>query len=333
MYKQSPSVTLDRFILGHYNEAISKLKFTQESKPDTSTILTCCILFVILESLRGDFSEAMRHLESGIRILANHTPKTYLPNRDVQELAAIFHAIGSQVAIFSEGRIFPDVTHLLLPEKTQKRPTAEFRDLDEAEDVMNKFDDYVSHISWDLDQDWEDEESECNAKWQVLEQDVRDWERQFEALVDKLISTGQPVDQEKLLNLRIQHKLWQLLIHNESTDDEAETGLDSAECNILLDQLEQLWCNPTRPRFGLKIDLTAALYQLYVYCSDTVVRQRIIYLLRCHRRREIVWDSVQLADFLDKDLARRATGLQQEKWPDIGPSSDENAFLVFRPKG
>ncbi|KAF5661441.1 hypothetical protein FHETE_8503 [Fusarium heterosporum] len=332
MYKPSPSATLDRFILGHYNEAISNLRFKQDSVLDTSTILTCCILFVILESLRGDFTEAVRHLESGIRILASHTPKTCPPNRDVQDLATIFHAIASQVAIFSQGRLFPDVTHLLPADLVENCPTGEFQNLDEAEDVMNRFDDCVSHISWDLDQNWDDEESECNTKWRILEQDVRDWEFRFETLVNKLMSSGRPFDQEKLLNLRIQHKLWQLMIYNECTDGETETGLDSVECNILLDQLEKLWCNPTRPRFGLKIDLTAALYQLYVYCSDTLVRQRIIFLLRYHRRREIVWDSVHLADFLARDLARRATGLQQEKWPDIGPSADENALLVFRPK-
>ncbi|KAH7233660.1 hypothetical protein BKA59DRAFT_320102 [Fusarium tricinctum] len=330
-HHRQTSASLDSFILVHYNEAISKLRATGASALDLSTILTCCILFVILESLRGDFSEAVRHLESGIRILANN-PKTYLPNRDFQELATIFHAISSQVAIFSPERVFPDVMHLLPPTKEQKKLTEEFRDLDEAEDVMNKFDDCVNHISWDLDQDWEDETSECNTKWKMLKEDVDEWERQFEVLVQKLTKCGQWIDQEKVLNLRIQHKLWELLINNESEENESDTGLDATECNLLLDQLEQLWCNPARPRFGLKIDLTAALYQLYVYCDDIAVRQRIILLLRSHTRREIIWDSAQLADFLDMDMAQRAVGLQQEKWPDIGPSSSDKALLTFRPK-
>ncbi|KAM0233831.1 hypothetical protein ACHAP5_010264 [Fusarium lateritium] len=329
---QPTSASFDRFILGHYNEAISNLRATGESALDPSTILTCCILFVILESLRGDFGEAVRHLESGIRILTNHTPKTYLPNRDVQELATLFHAISSQVAIFSPERVFPDVIHLLPPAKERKKLGGEFRDLDEAEDVMNKFDDRVSHISWDLDQNWEDETSECNAKWKMLKEDVDEWKRQFEVLVQKLTTDGQWIDHEKVLNLRIQHKLWEILIHNESEEDESEVGLDATECNLLIDQLEQLWCNPARPRFSLKIDLTAALYQLYVYCDNAAVRQRIISLLRSHRRREIIWDSAQLADFLDVDMAQRAIGLQQEKWPDIGPSANADALLTFRPK-
>ncbi|KAF5665556.1 hypothetical protein FDENT_12575 [Fusarium denticulatum] len=328
------ATSLDRFVLRHYNEAISKLTSNQESPPDMPTVLTCCILFVILGSLRGDFGEAIRHLESGTRILTNHVPKSYLPNRDFQELAAIFHAIASQVAIFSPERVFPDVTHLLMPAaKKQKRIEGEFRNLDEAEDVMNKFDDMVNHISWDLDQEWENEESECNTQWSILRENVQTWQCQFEILVNKLSAGKEPIDSEKVLNLRIQHKLWELLIEEESSvDEDVEAHLDPAECNILLDQLEKLWCNPSRPRFGLKIDLTAALFQLYVYCTDENVRHRIIFMLRAQSRREIIWDSGQLADFLENDMGLRAVGLQTERWPEIGPSASDGALLVFRPK-
>ncbi|KAI1064190.1 hypothetical protein LB506_007887 [Fusarium annulatum] len=331
---QSSAASLDRFVLKHYNEAISKLTGDQESPPDMSTVLTCCILFVILESLRGDFGEAVRHLESGTRILTNHVPKTYFPNRDFEELAAIFHAIAAQVAIFSPERVFPDVTHLLMPAgEKQKRIEGEFRNLDEAEDVMNQFDDMVSHISWDLDQEWENEDSECNTQWSMLQENVQAWKCQFEILVKKLSAGKEPIDSEKVLNLRIQHKLWELLIEEQScVDEDVEAHLDPAECNILLDQLEKLWCNPSRPRFGLKIDLTAALFQLYVYCTDENVRHRIIFMLRAQSRREIIWDSGQLADFLENDMVLRAVGLQTERWPEIGPSANDGALLVFRPK-
>ncbi|GKU16438.1 unnamed protein product [Fusarium langsethiae] len=311
---QPLTVSLDRFILWHYNESISKLAYSHDTTPDLSTILTCCILFIILESLRGDFEEAIRHLESGIKILSNHTPRTYLPNGQVQELATIFHAISSQVTIFSEDRIFPD-----------------FRDLDEAEDVMNKFDDVINQISWDMDQNWGYEESECVVRWVKLSQEVRDWKTQFDVLIHKLTQNGKrQVHVERIVNLRIQHKLWEVLLDSECNEDEAD--IDPTECNLLLDQVEQLWCNPANPRFGLKIGLTAALYQLYVYCTDDQVRHRIITLLRSQKRREIIWDSGDLANFLEKDMWQRAIGLQTERWPDIGPSKDEGALLVLRPR-
>ncbi|RBR27004.1 uncharacterized protein FIESC28_00272 [Fusarium coffeatum] len=320
--------SLDRFILTNYNEAISRLANTRDNPADLETILTCCILFVILESLRGDFEEAVRHLESGIKILANHKPKVFLPNNELQDLATIFHAISSQVAIFAEDRIFPDVTHLLMPPKKQKRKAnGVFRDLDEAEDVMNKFDDVINHISWDLEQDWDDEESECVTQWVKLRQDVATWEALFNCLLGR-ISVDE--SKERILNLRIQHKLWEVLLDGECNEDQA--AITPQDCNTLLDQVQQLWCNPSHSHFGLKIDLTAALYQLYVYCEDDDVRQRIINMLRSQRRREIIWDSGELADFLERDMWQRALGLQEERWPDIGPSKEEGALLVFRPK-
>ncbi|UZP38540.1 hypothetical protein NXS19_006356 [Fusarium pseudograminearum] len=330
---QPSTVSLDRFILQHYNESISKLANSHEEGPDISTILTCCILFIILECLRGDFEEAIRHLESGIKILSNHTPKMYLPNGQVQELATIFHAISSQVAIFAEDRIFPDVTHLLMPPKRIKKGIqGEFRDLDEAEDVMNKFDDVINEISWDMEQDWDNEDSECVIRWVKLREEVRDWKTQFDVLINKPARKGQKeVHVERILNLRIQHKLWEVLLDGEYNEED-EADIDPTECNLLLDQVEQLWCNPANPRFGLKIDLTAALYQLYVYCTDDQVRKRIIGLLRSQKRREIIWDSGDLADFLEKDMWQRAIGLQTERWPDIGPSKDEGALLVLRPR-
>jgi hypothetical protein len=331
-FGQPSTITLDRFILWHYNESVSKLAYNHNATPDLSTTLTCCILFVILESLRGNFGEAVRHLESGIKIMSSHKPKSYLPNGQVQELATIFHAISSQVAIFSEDRIFPDVAHLLMPPKRKKKQIlGEFRDLDEAEDVMNKFDDVINEISWDMDQDWDNEDSECVTQWTKLRQDVRDWKTQFEVFINKLTQNGQKqIHVERILNLTIQHKLWEVLLDGECNDDEAD--IEPTECNLLLDQIEKLWCNPARPRFGLKIDLTAALYQLYVYCTDDQVRRRIITMLRSQRRREIVWDSGDLSDFLEKDMWQRAIGLQTERWPDIGPSKDEGALLVLRPK-
>ncbi|RGP67662.1 hypothetical protein FSPOR_5850 [Fusarium sporotrichioides] len=329
---QPSTGSLDRFILWHYNESISKLAYSHGTTQDISAILTCCILFIILESLRGDFEEAIRHLESGIKILSSHTPKIYLPNGQVQELATLFHAISSQVAIFSEDRIFPDVSHLLMPPKRKKKGIpGQFRDLDEAEDVMNKFDDVINQISWDMDQNWDDEESECVVRWVKLRQEVQDWKTQFDVLTNKLTQNGKKqVQVERIVNLRIQHKLWEVLLNGECNEDKAD--IDPTECNLLLDQVEQLWCNPANPRFGLKIDLTAALYQLYVYCTDDQVRHRIITLLRSQKRREIIWDSSDLADFLEKDMWQRAIGLQTERWPDIGPSKDEGALLVLRPR-
>lgn len=330
---------LDRFVLRHYNEAISGLihdqGFTNESATNLVTVLTCCVLFALLETLRGNFCEAIRHIKSGTELIATHKPSSYLPHRDIEEMVAIFHAISGQVGLFSPNRIFADITQFMVPKKKYSRPSGKLRDLVEAEDVMNTFDDVIGHISWDLKDDWEEADSECKRQWDILRQRLRTWNDQFMAIVTDLENSGQhSKNLERIVNLKIQYKLWELLLNEESLDDDCNhphtAQLDAAECSLLLDDLERLWSKSKQPVYGLKTDLTTALYQLYVFCADEAVRRRIISMLRSRRRREILWDSLELANFLEVDMARRAAGSQTERWPDIGPSPDDSALIVFK---
>lgn len=59
-----------RDMLGHYNKAV-KLLVQRISEPSyTPEIgLVCCLLFVCIESLRGNYDTAMSHYKSGLNIL------------------------------------------------------------------------------------------------------------------------------------------------------------------------------------------------------------------------------------------------------------------------
>ena len=319
--------SIQGFALGHYNQAISELiRYTNAgaaSGGHIPTILTCCFLVVLMESLRGDFSEAIRHLESGCRLIVSHAPGSFASNIHTKELAAMFHAISSQLSLFSETRLFPDLTEFMAPMKKYENFTGRLRDLDEAEDTLNSFDDILSHISWDM------EDRECGKEWEALRQQIQCWHIEFQRIA------GNSHDMRRIANLKIQHKLWELLMEGEPPDADCDDGyeveMDPAECNLLLDEVEWLWSNSPQPHFGLKTDLSTAIYQLYVFCKDDTVRRRIIRILRSRQRREITWDSLELARFLEADMLRRDKGLQTEEWPNIGPSACDDALLVFKP--
>lgn len=339
MCHPSTAANNDAFTLRHYNQAISGLIHKHScanlSTADLITVLTCCVSFALLESLRGNYDEAIRHIRSGTELIANHKPTTYLPHCDIEEMVRIFHAISSQVGLFSETRLFADITPFLAPKKKQSRPAAKLRNLIEAEDMLNTFDDVIGHISWDLNDDWDDETSECNKQWESLKQRLENWNDQFTAIVKGLEESGQYANNlERIVNLKIQYKLWELLLEEDCISDDCDkphtAQLGADECSALLDDLDRLWSKTERPFYGLKTDLTTALYQLYVFCTDENVRLRIIGMLRSRRRREILWDSQALANFLELDMARRALGWQTERWPDIGPSPCDDALIVFK---
>ncbi|KAL3588215.1 hypothetical protein FPOAC2_14114 [Fusarium poae] len=331
---QNTPSDLDGFTLRHYNEAIADLLRDKISPNDTATdlvtVLTCCVLFALTESLRGNFGEAIRHIKSGTELIANHRPSVYLPNRDIEELATIFHVIGGQIGLFSEDRLFADITQFLVPKQKYSRPAGKLRDLDEAEAVMNTFDDIVGYISWDLDEDGDDDDdnSESCKQWEALQQRLQAWGHQFKAITQDLVNSGDyERNWERIANLKIQYKLWELLLDE---NEEETTQIEVADCNILLDNLGRLWNKSSRPFYGLKTDLTTALYQSYVFCPNQAVRRRIICMLRSRRRREILWDSFELANLLETDMAKCAAGIETEKWPTIGPSPNEGALIVFR---
>lgn len=325
------TASVQSFALGHYNQAISELiRYTHAgagSGTHISTILTCCFLFVLVECLRGDFSEAIRHLESGCRLIVDNAPGYFSSNIHIKELAAMFHAISSQLSLFSESRLFPDLIDFVAPMKKYENFTGRLRDLDEAEDTLNSFDDILTHMSWDM------EKHECGRGWEALRQQVQCWNIEFQRIAFEL--SGNSHDMRRIANLKIQHKLWELLMDGEppdgDCDDSTEEEMDPAECNLILDEIEWLWSSSPQPHFGLKTDLSTAIYQLYVFCKDDAVRRRIIRILRSHQRREIAWDSLELAKFLEADMMRRDKGLQTEEWPDIGPSTSDGALLVFKP--
>ncbi|KAH7324208.1 hypothetical protein B0I35DRAFT_158111 [Stachybotrys elegans] len=345
--EHDPSLT--RFATIQYNGAISELmQITQraeESPTNSSTILTCCFLFVLLESLRGNFSEAMRHLNSGARIITS-TPISMSSSTAVRQLAASFHAITSQLSLFLETRIFPDLTGFMVPMKKYKDSGTKLRDLDEAEDALNSLDDVLASMVYDDCTCEPISKSECAAQWAVLREKVRTWSTGFDCLLKQVPRRDQDSHTKKILNLKVQQRMWEIVVGDDDDDDDfcdadcsdVDCGegpptpkITTAECNEILDKVEILWKDAVRPRFGLKADLITAAYQLYVFCPDVSVRHRIIALLRSRRRREIMWDSFDMAMFLEEDMAQREMGFQKPAWPDIGPSPSQDALLVFRP--
>lgn len=249
----------------------------------------------------------------------------------------MFHAISSQVSLFSDDRPLPDLTPCMIPMKKYFKTSTTFRDLDEAEDILNAFDDELMHIR-DMDENWDDKDSDCNKRWAMLRSKVKAWGIEFAALLrNPELRHGNESHQERIVNLKIQHRIWELHVEGESPDDvdcdqdqQSMGRLSPSECFVLLREVDNLWRKTARPEFGLKIDLITGIFQLYGYCTDPSARQWIIAILRSRNRREIIWDSHQLADYLEAHMVSQQTGLTPS-WPDIGPSTDNNALITFRP--
>lgn len=98
-----------RFSIQQYNRAISYLcKSDGEALTSSRGVLICCLLFVILENIQGNYETAMRHLDCGADILLQRRKEKVsgteetgsLPDEVDDELTPFFSRLDIQVTSF-----------------------------------------------------------------------------------------------------------------------------------------------------------------------------------------------------------------------------------------
>jgi hypothetical protein len=65
-------LSIEPYIMQRYNAAIAHLRTATQDLPTQTTIrlnLVCCLLFIFLENLRGNYAESTRHIKAGSTLL------------------------------------------------------------------------------------------------------------------------------------------------------------------------------------------------------------------------------------------------------------------------
>lgn len=99
------------FATGQYTKAISHLRRSLASgKQNPLTALMSCILFVCFDSLRGHFSSAIMHLQSGLKILHNSRLRSSRHDEDMIEenIAPMFMRLCIQAILYIDSREIPE---------------------------------------------------------------------------------------------------------------------------------------------------------------------------------------------------------------------------------
>lgn len=103
-------VQVRRFITSQYNQAVNDLipQMTAGERPDYSSVMICCLLFICLESLRGNQIVALHHMESSCRLFLDDFAPLSESDSSLQDLEAIFHMLANQAGLFSGSRVLTD---------------------------------------------------------------------------------------------------------------------------------------------------------------------------------------------------------------------------------
>ena len=336
------------FISSQYSQAISYMApyMVSERSPVVSHIMTCCLLFVCLESLRGNQSVALRHMESGSRLLLEHLAPQTESDPGLHRLALIFHTLGNQAGLFSESRVMPDpAPHRSSLDQDSVAFKEALATMAEADEVLNKLDSYYNCMVWT-------EHSSCLhyvggrcrcpdgcgctgcLEWKAFERQVRSFDSRLQPLV--AAPSGHPQERQGLLRLQMLNKVWQWTVH----DGRRDNGQDDSEqlrtvvASELLELAERILTLTTlRPTYSLAADIIPTLITVFDICRAPASKRKIIQLLRAYPRTEIIFNSNHVAAYLEHHVSQiHVEGHDSEVCASVDLSRWPNALLDFVPR-
>jgi hypothetical protein len=137
-------------VMAHYNQSLRELQSAIESGADTtaSLALVACLLYTLLERLRGRFEQAEMHLKSGLRLLKDHhrrlcidTHGTTLLKRDSSVGSDQVKILQGFASLHLESQLLGVEScglDILVQPSIEDVPPRAFRSIEEARYSLNK---------------------------------------------------------------------------------------------------------------------------------------------------------------------------------------------------
>ena len=315
--------SLHELMLQQYNAAIRHL--TDSSKgngADTTETLICCLIFFCLETILGHYAQSLQHLRSGSKLLFSHmehkrcskAENSKLLEDTITQIADVFAVLGVDAGFFMDENLTPGLKYNTLPDMNDEILGTPFKDLVDARKHVNAIVVDFNHTVEIHRHDWYAPEM-C-----VLYERFRRWARRFDRTTFTFANGKRTqAEQHELVSMRIARKLWMAVIDH---DDKVVIPTSNPEYNSIfnqiLDEAEELvkeLAAVSHPVFSLQADTVPPLAYICDLNSDPAIQQRAINLLRSVKRREGIWDSQEVADYLeDYVLAKR---LHQMNWDEL----------------
>lgn len=299
---------LEYVAIQQYNKAIGYIKtLTKVDTPyDIQCVLTCCLLFVCLESMSGRYSESIRHFKAGTQLLAHLQIKHDAEEPEMAgNLADMFAGFGIGISIFMEEALVPRRPSNCGPLQIDGGPGVPFSSLNEASLALRRIDIYYVHLMFSASGPvCEHSPAERERGFDLLEDRLTIWSSRFDATVEALQSHFlSDADQEQIMRMRLTQRLWQLFVPYDTT---CHPLLASKSFSAFLDEAENSakpFIAAECPTFAVDGDLVSGLSLVTTLATDAQIRSRALGLLRSLNRREGVWDSRELTELHDATLS------------------------------
>jgi hypothetical protein len=320
--------------LRQYNKAIGLVnqKLSNPSRRDIEVTLVCCLLFVCIESIRGNYDIALVHLKNGIGILKGKgfdagrdvsKDVPYLdPQTDEDDLVEVFMRLDVSATAFLDTQ--PAQLGNSLSESLPDFATHPFRTFAEAHNCLQRLVGMVSHLTLSQLQYRDIRNSlpvEAEAERRKLISAVRTWAIQFDAFLkrpDMAKLSGRNL--QGAFTLIAQQKTLLVILSASPFSDmrvllnfESEIESIVSIATWLVNQSgpppdygpQFLTTGETQPEavdyriFTVDMGIIAPLYYVVMNYPDFSIRKQALELLKIPRR-EGLWDSVLISNIAEK---------------------------------
>jgi hypothetical protein len=271
--------------------------------------------------MMGHYAQSLQHLRAGAKVVgaqfqrangASHAMSKQSEDT-IRQIADVFAVLGVDAGFFMDENLTPGLIPFSLPSINDDALETPFANL---VDARRHLDAIVVDFNHSVDmhrQDW------YAPQMYVLYDRFRSWARRFDKTTFTFVN-GSPsqTEQHEMSAMRIARKLWMAVIDHEHKFYPTSDPQFDEEFHSILDEAET-WINQlasvSHPVFSLQADTVPPLAYICDLNSDPAIQQRAINLLRSVKRREGIWDSQEVAEYLeDYLLAKR---LFQMNWDDI----------------
>ncbi|CAI0645137.1 unnamed protein product [Colletotrichum noveboracense] len=282
--------------------AIKSLSARIETHPNSTLVpLVCCLLFTCIEFLRGNAESSMIHIHSGFSILAPLRPNgegsqdstSGFLAQDLNDIEDYIVPMFSRLSVLCclAGRVTPAIyAHSDEAESPHKDLDSARRRLFDISDTCIRFIRATGPKADAFQIGVEDliEQAKLQTRLDA-------WHQRLEDLLQRMKTTGKPVNQNAVNILLVNYKAIYIWTGVCTTSQETATDSYRADLEELIHYAEQV-IKPKKEMgspqlLSFDVQLLGPLFYAALKCRHAAVRRRALELLRLAPRREGLWNA------------------------------------------
>jgi hypothetical protein len=287
------------FGLKHYSFAVKSLKEAISSQPENiESVLLCSMLFVCFDSLRGNYTAASTHLNSGLKILCSEKDAGRL-SPSYARIIEQFTCLGVSTGVFIDSHLPESNTHSIWSQFSylgSGRDNSNFKTIDDARHNINMIlNDFMLHHT--MSQNTDDLSGyKARMATSTTRAGLAAWNRNFDAMILRQNPTSLSSDALRGSILMKLHHASLIAIVNGV--DQVEGDALNAPYHTIVTLARSLvnanvTSKPARTKANISSDLglVSPLFVTISRCTVPELRREALELLKAVPRREGLWDA------------------------------------------